>query len=69
MRWYDHTQHLQTVAIWVLVIVLAAMVLVNAWNSRRSKAPRNGAGADESPEQVLKRRYAKGEIDRETSEC
>jgi putative membrane protein len=43
----------------------AALVAVVAWVLLKS--PRNPAsGPSSSPEEILKRRYAKGEIDRET---
>jgi uncharacterized membrane protein len=64
MRWHDLTYHIQTAGIWVLAIVLSAMVLLGSWRGRKANGGRNGAG--ESAEQILKRRYAKGEIGRET---
>ena len=49
---------------WVLGLVLFAAV---AWAlRRRSRGPMNTSS--ESPEALLKRRYAKGELDRETYE-
>jgi len=50
---------------WVLgAAVIAAVVLVVL--RQRSRGPMNASRA--SPEQTLKRRYAKGELDRETYE-
>lgn len=46
---------------WILIIVALAAVLWFAANASR----RNGGGR-ESPEKALKRRYASGEIDRDT---
>ena len=46
---------------WIFVPVLMALVL---WPLLRSVC--GGNESPESPERVLKRRYAKGEIDRET---
>jgi putative membrane protein len=50
-------------AIWWIVIIAAVVsVLWIALSSARR------GGGEESPEKVLKRRYAQGEIDRETYE-
>ena len=48
---------------WILV---AVVLVVGAWYAL--SAARQGGSHGESPEDVLKRRYAKGEIDRETYE-
>lgn len=45
---------------WLLIIAAVGLVL---WF-----AARRGRGGQESPEQMLKRRYANGDIDRETYE-
>jgi putative membrane protein len=46
---------------WVLLVVFIAWVVLR-WAPARG----NAAGVDqESPEQILKRRYARGEIDKE----
>lgn len=48
---------------WVLILlVIAAVVWFAASAARRN----GGQPREETPEQVLKRRYARGEIDRET---
>ncbi len=50
--------------LWVilaLVIIAGVLVMAQAWRIGR---PRR----DDAPEQALKRRYAKGEIDRDTYE-
>jgi len=49
---------------WVLAIGLIAVV---AWTVVRGVS-RPGSGATESPEDLLKRRYARGEIDEEEYE-
>ena len=65
MSWYSMSYHTQNIAIWVLILVLA--VLVVAAVSRNAPGGANGkAGDGESPEQIVKRRYVAGEIDRET---
>lgn len=66
MSWYSMSYHTQNIAIWVLILVLA--VLVVAAVSRKTPGDANGKAGDsgEPPEQILKRRYAAGEIDRET---
>lgn len=50
---------------WLLGIALVVLVV---WALVRGLPFGQGGGAGESPEQILKRRYAKGEIDRETYE-
>jgi len=45
-----------------------ALVFVLVWALARGLPFGPGGGAGESPEQILKRRYARGEIDRETYE-
>ena len=53
--------HMGWMALWWLgAPVLIALLLWAGTRERPSAEPR-----DESPEQILKRRYAKGEIDRE----
>jgi len=59
MNWHSASYHMQTVALWAIVIVLALFV---AASSKRTTS----GGPGESAEQVLKRRYAAGEIDRDT---
>jgi len=49
---------------WLLAIGLIAVV---AWAVMRS-ASRSGNGTTETPQDVLKRRYARGEIDKEEYE-
>lgn len=57
--------HMGWMSMWWLLII-AVLVLV-AWFAR-SAASRNDGTQQESPEQVLKRRYARGEVDRATYE-
>jgi putative membrane protein len=61
MNWHSASYHMQTIALWGIVIVLTLLVAASA--KRTSSSSRSPA---ESPEQILKRRYAAGEIDRET---
>jgi len=49
---------------WILGIALAAAVIWALLRAGRGSTE----GRRESPEEILKRRYAKGEIDRETYE-
>ena len=56
--------HMGGMGIWWILIVGAVVAVI--WFVTSSF--RRGAGSEESPEQALKRRYAKGEIDRETYE-
>lgn len=46
---------------WILGLAVIALAI---WAVLQSVRPRDGAG--ESPEEVLKQRYARGEIDRDT---
>lgn len=45
---------------WIVLIVAAVIAVWGASSRNRGKE------AGEAPEQILKRRYARGEIDRET---
>jgi hypothetical protein len=58
MRWHDLTYHLQNVGIWVLIIVLGVMVLLSSRRGYKANGEPKSAG--ETPEQILKRRYANG---------
>jgi uncharacterized membrane protein len=54
---------------WLLIILLiiAAVVWIAVITARRNGATVNGGiFREDTPEQAAKRRYAKGEIDRET---
>ena len=51
-------------AIWWVIGV--ALIVVVVWALLRASAGRAVTGGHESPEQILNRRYASGEIDRET---
>lgn len=63
MPWQSHGYHLQVIGFWLVLVVVAALVVIalrgGVWFPKR-----NGPG--DSPETILKRRYALGEIDRET---
>ena len=59
---HDASYHLQQMGVWVLIGVLVAIVVLSLW--RKGGSARDGG--DDSPEEIAKRRYAKGEIDRET---
>ncbi len=62
MRWWDPTWHMQMMGIFWVVIVAAAVLVLASWR------PRRGATKPLTPEQILKRRYASGEIDQSTYE-
>jgi len=64
MRPEDLTHHMQSVVIWVLVIVLGALFVLAVSDRRPAKRRRVKPSA--SAEDVLKERYAKGEIDHDT---
>jgi putative membrane protein len=64
---WDGGGHMGWMAIWWLLGIVLVVVLI--WTLARGGAPFGpSGGAGESPEQIVKRRYAKGEIDRETYE-
>lgn len=65
MNWVDGMGHMGYMWIWWLLGALVLIALV--WAVVRAATPAVGAtGAGrESPEQILKRRFAAGEIDRE----
>ena len=54
---------------WMMLWPLIGIALIGLllW-ALVTRGPFGQSGAGESPEQILKRRYAKGEIDRETYE-
>lgn len=51
---------------WVVIVALLAAAAWFIANQARRGGGGGGVRMDESPEQVLKRRYARGEIDRES---
>lgn len=64
MHYWDNGWHMGWMWIgWLLVAVVIALLL----RAVLVQGKRGGASRD-SPERILKRRYAKGEIDRETYE-
>lgn len=62
MNWHSASYHMQTLALWAIVIVLGVLVAASA---RRGSSGDRSEPVD-SPERILKRRYAAGEIDRGT---
>jgi len=62
MHWHDWHMGGWMGLWWILIIAAIVAVIWFATASRR------GGGGRETPEQALKRRYADGEIDRETYE-
>jgi len=62
MHWWNGDGHMGWMALWW--IFGAALIAAVVWALLRSTQASNGPG--DSPEKILKRRYAKGEIDRET---
>ena len=59
MHWFDGSWHMGWMIIWWLLVPLLIALLV-------ATVLRSARGPNELPERVLKRRYASGEIDRET---
>jgi putative membrane protein len=62
MYWHDGGNMIWMLVFWAGVIVAGALGLRYALGSSR------GGPAGESPEAILKRRYARGEIDRDEFE-
>jgi uncharacterized membrane protein len=63
MWWYEHMSAWPNVSFLLFVLSVAATVGAVAWiAAQRSAAPRP------TPEDVLRMRFARGEIDRETFE-
>jgi putative membrane protein len=63
MHWGMEGEHMGWMGLWWILgaVLIAALV----WALLKStRGPMNGRS--DSPEEILKRRYAKGEIDRET---
>ena len=61
---WDHGGGMGWMAVWSLIWL--AIIIGVVWVAARSLS--RGTGADESPESILKRRYARGDIDREEYE-
>lgn len=61
MRWMGN--HMGWMGLW-WIVGLALLFLV-VWAAARAGSSPGSARAEESPETILKRRYARGEIDRE----
>jgi putative membrane protein len=64
MHWWGYGWGMGWMMLWLLVPVVLLLLLVRALVGNPRTAVREG----ESPELILKRRYAKGEIDREEYE-
>lgn len=61
---WDHGSGMGWMTIWSLVWL--AIVIAVVWIAAQSLS--RGTGGDESPERILKRRYARGDIDHEEYE-
>ena len=67
MHWYwDGGAHMAWMGIWWFVGAAVIAALFWAAFASWGRGPRNGGG--DSPERILKRRYARGEIDHDTYE-
>lgn len=64
MHWY-HNWHMGGMWFWSILIIVVVAALIWFFLASANRGPRPDA---ESPEHVLKRRYANGEIDQETYE-
>ena len=63
--WSGYGAHMGWMWLWWIVGV--GLLALFVWAMARAAAPRSPGGED-SPEAVLKRRYARGELDREEYE-
>jgi putative membrane protein len=61
--WPGYGDHMGWMGVW-WVIGLAVLLLL-VWVVARAAGPPGSGRTDESPETILKRRYARGDIDRE----
>ena len=61
MRWMG--DHMGWMGLWWIVGL--ALLFFVVWAAARAGSSPGSARAEESPETILKRRYARGEIDRE----
>jgi putative membrane protein len=69
--WMNMSLMVLGMTLWVVVLVALAWAVVRWLNSRTTeKAPREGTGPAQGPSalEILKRRYARGEIDTATFE-
>ena len=64
--WPGYGDHMGMMAIWWLVGLAVLVVLV--WAVVRAVGSPGIGRGEESPETILKRRYARGEVDREEYE-
>lgn len=64
--WTDYGMHMGWMWLWPVVGLAVVVVLV--WAMVRAGGAVARPHADESPEAILKRRYARGEIEREEYE-
>jgi uncharacterized membrane protein len=63
MSSWDVLWHHQQVAIGLIAVVLIALFVLYFWRGKAASQ-----GSSETPEEALKRRFAKGEIDEKTYE-
>lgn len=64
--WPGFDAHMGWMGIW-WIVGLAVLVLL-IWGVARAAGPSASVRGDESPETILKRRYAGGQVDREEYE-
>ena len=62
MPWFDGGWHMGWMTVWWILI--PALIASLAW--ALMKGTREPSASSESPEEVLRRRYARGELDDET---
>lgn len=65
--WPGYGEHMGWMGVWWVVGLAVLLLLV--WVVARAAGLPGSGRTEESPETVLKRRYAQGDIDREEFDC
>jgi putative membrane protein len=66
MRWWDSGWLIAWMVVWWGILL--AIVIALVWLVVRAAQPRQPGSREDSPETIVKRRYARGEIDRDEYE-
>lgn len=64
--WPGHADHMMWMSLWWIVGLALFLLLI--WVVARAGTASRPPGAEDSPEMILKRRYARGEIDQQEYE-
>jgi len=66
MMWPGYGAHMWWMSLWWIVGLGVLVLLV--WAIARAAGPPASSRGEDSPEAILKRRYARGELDREEND-